>query len=132
MSDDVIFPNVDTFNGRRFYDVKQQIGQGNKHQSVSPSDTEANFGTGPRACLGRFLVRYEIPWSVDGASYYSTKPGAEVYFRRKNKVLGGCEVSYTRDSFSKWLEVLGERMLQAYGERAIHQARRMREASQHI
>lgn len=44
----------------RFYKKRQAAGEADKHQFVSLSDSDVNFGAGPGACPGRFLVSYEL------------------------------------------------------------------------
>jgi cytochrome P450 len=48
------YSDPDTFDGLRFYNLRQQPGQENSHQYVSSTDTFLGFGNGMHICPGRY------------------------------------------------------------------------------
>jgi cytochrome P450 len=69
--DERYFPNADTFDAMRFYNLRMgenerereqsgQVGSGNRWLFTSISDTNINFGAGKHACPGRFFAGMEI------------------------------------------------------------------------
>lgn len=58
--DDDLFPEAKKFDAFRFSRLREQPGEGNRHQFVSTSASHINFGHGKRACPGRFFASNEI------------------------------------------------------------------------
>jgi cytochrome P450 len=57
LRDPEIYPNPDVFDGYRHLNLRSQsLEQESRHQFVSPSLDDMNFGYGPNACPGRFFV----------------------------------------------------------------------------
>lgn len=54
------YDNPDTFDGYRFYNMRQQPGKENKAQLASVSPDHLGFGFGLHACPGRFFASEEI------------------------------------------------------------------------
>jgi cytochrome P450 len=60
-SDSTIYPNADTFDGLRFYNLREASAEdGNKYQLTSISSTQMFFGAGRHACPGRWFASHEI------------------------------------------------------------------------
>jgi cytochrome P450 len=60
-SDCAIYPNADTFDGLRFYNLRKASAEGgNKYQLTSISNTQMPFGAGRHACPGRWFASHEI------------------------------------------------------------------------
>lgn len=60
MRDESIFPEPTTYDGYRFYKIRQEPGNENKHQLVMTSQEHMGFGYGLHACPGRFFASNEI------------------------------------------------------------------------
>ncbi|PPQ82607.1 hypothetical protein CVT25_007121 [Psilocybe cyanescens] len=54
------YDNAHEFKGFRFADVREEEGEGTKHQMVSLSPDFLTFGTGRHACPGRFLAASQL------------------------------------------------------------------------
>ena len=94
-----VFPEPQAFDGLRFYKLRQQPGHAHKHQFVSLSDYDTQFGAGIQPCAGRMLVSNEIKivmayillhYDIDAHSEseetmtnVGTKPKASMRVRRK-------------------------------------------------
>ncbi|KAH6721744.1 cytochrome P450 [Leptodontidium sp. MPI-SDFR-AT-0119] len=60
-TDNSIFPDGDTFDGLRFYKLRESSPQAkNKHQLTSINSTQLHFGAGRHACPGRWYASAEI------------------------------------------------------------------------
>ncbi|RYO81431.1 hypothetical protein DL766_004710 [Monosporascus sp. MC13-8B] len=59
-TDEEVFPEANTFNPRRFLELRSQPGQEKKWQLVTTSPHHLAFGYGDHACPGRFLAANEI------------------------------------------------------------------------
>ncbi|KAJ5793866.1 cytochrome P450 [Penicillium paradoxum] len=59
MLDLEIYYDADKFIGRRYYDLRQQPGNENKGQFVTPTQDHYGFGFGKHACPGRFFASNE-------------------------------------------------------------------------
>lgn len=55
-SDPKIYPEPETFDGRRFLKLRGQKGQENHWQFVTASPQHMGFGNGIHACPGRFFA----------------------------------------------------------------------------
>ncbi|MCJ1396653.1 hypothetical protein MMC18_009545 [Xylographa bjoerkii] len=55
-----ITPDPKTFDGWRYYQLRQELGESHKHQSAMTESTLLNFGHGKYACPGRFFASLEI------------------------------------------------------------------------
>ncbi|KAJ6557997.1 cytochrome P450 [Mycena capillaripes] len=101
--DDANYENGDVFDGFRFSRMREQVGEGAKHQMVALTSDFLTFGLGRHACPGRFfaatvqklllahvIVTYDVKfkdgvrpadeWMALMATPHST---AEVMFRRR-------------------------------------------------
>ncbi|KAH8433979.1 cytochrome P450 [Aspergillus melleus] len=59
--DNAIYPNADTFDGLRFYKLRQSsVDEENKHQLTSITKTQLQFGSGRHACPGRWFASHQI------------------------------------------------------------------------
>jgi cytochrome P450 len=59
--DTSLFPNAESFDGLRFYNLRQQSPEDeNRHQLTSIGKTMVHFGAGRHACPGRWLASVEI------------------------------------------------------------------------
>ncbi|KAI9039231.1 cytochrome P450 [Aspergillus affinis] len=59
--DDAIYPDANTFNGLRFFNLRQSsVDEENKHQLTSITKTQLQFGSGRHACPGRWFASYQI------------------------------------------------------------------------
>lgn len=99
LRDPDIVPDADRFDGLRYFKLRQQPDHATKHQLVSLGEYDTQFGTGVQACLGRWLVGYEIKllvaWlllfcdleveadSKEDISALSIKLNAKIRVRRK-------------------------------------------------
>ncbi|KAJ7031963.1 cytochrome P450 [Mycena alexandri] len=102
--DEANYANADSFDGFRFSRMREQVGEGIKHQMVTPSLDFLTFGLGRHACPGRFfgvneqklmmahvLVTYDLKLR-DGvrpedewiAHIGAANTTAEVMFRRRS------------------------------------------------
>ncbi|KAL2072977.1 hypothetical protein VTL71DRAFT_10301 [Oculimacula yallundae] len=60
-TDNALFPNGDTFDGLRFYKLRESSPETkNKHQLTSIGNTQLHFGAGRHACPGRWYATSEI------------------------------------------------------------------------
>jgi len=59
-ADSAYFPDPDTFDGLRFFKMREQDGEGIKHQFVTLDSTYLLFGHGRHACPGRFFAESEV------------------------------------------------------------------------
>ena len=50
------YPDPETFDGLRFYKLRQQGGSKLRHQFVATSKTQVQFGLGRHACPGRWFA----------------------------------------------------------------------------
>lgn len=55
-----LYENADHFDGFRFYRLREQLNEPNKHQFVSSSNEYLHWGLGRHACPGRFFAGNEI------------------------------------------------------------------------
>lgn len=58
--DPKVFPQPEKFDATRFLRLREQAGQENYHQLVTPSTTHMAFGYGQHACPGRFFASHEV------------------------------------------------------------------------
>lgn len=58
--DPQIFSEPEKFDATRFLHLREQPGQENYHQFVTPSPTHMAFGYGQHACPGRFFASNEV------------------------------------------------------------------------
>src|SRR4051812_48404223 len=58
--DPKVFPEPDKFDMTRFLRLREQPGQENYHQFVTPSPSLMAFGYGQHACPGRFFASNEV------------------------------------------------------------------------
>ncbi|KAG7093467.1 hypothetical protein E1B28_007143 [Marasmius oreades] len=58
--DDCYYPDGNTFNGLRFYEMREGDGESLKHQMVTPTSDYFLFGSGRHACPGRFFAVNEL------------------------------------------------------------------------
>lgn len=54
------FDDPETFNGLRFYRMRQSEGQASKHQLISVSKDDLAWGYGRHACPGRYMAEIAI------------------------------------------------------------------------
>ncbi|TFB00206.1 Ent-kaurene oxidase [Trichoderma ghanense] len=59
-NDPEVTPEPEKFDGFRYYNLRQNEGQGHLHQFSTTQDRILNFGHGPNACPGRFFASLEI------------------------------------------------------------------------
>lgn len=59
-NDPDVTPDPDTFDGFRYYKLRQREGEGHRHQFATTQDRILNFGHGPNSCPGRFFASLEI------------------------------------------------------------------------
>ncbi|PTB66982.1 cytochrome P450 [Trichoderma citrinoviride] len=59
-NDPEVTPEPERFDGFRYYNLRQNEGQGHLHQFSTTQDRILNFGHGPNACPGRFFASLEI------------------------------------------------------------------------
>ena len=60
-ADQTIYPNADTFDGLRFYSLRQQSPQNeHKYQLTSTDTTMMHFGAGRHACPSRWFASAEL------------------------------------------------------------------------
>ena len=57
--DETIYPNAATYDGYRFYKMRQEPGHEHRHQFVTTSRESYGFGHGIHACPGRFFATNE-------------------------------------------------------------------------
>lgn len=60
MHEESVYPEANSYDGFRFYKIRQEPGQENKHQLVMASQDHLGFGYGVHACPGRFFASNEI------------------------------------------------------------------------
>jgi cytochrome P450 len=60
MTDEKFHKDPLTFDGHRFYNLRQQPGNETKYQFVTTSNEHISFGHGKHACPGRFFASNEI------------------------------------------------------------------------
>lgn len=60
MQDESVYPDAQKFDGYRFYNKRQERGQGSHHQFVSTSPEHFGFGHGVHICPGRFFAAHEV------------------------------------------------------------------------
>lgn len=60
MMDSSVWPDGETYNGYRFYNMRQNPDEANSAQLVSPTPNHMGFGFGRMACPGRFFVANEL------------------------------------------------------------------------
>ncbi|EPS32013.1 hypothetical protein PDE_06972 [Penicillium oxalicum 114-2] len=58
--DESIYPNASTFDGYRFYKLRQEPGHEHHHQLVTTTNKSFDFGHGVHACPGRFFAANEV------------------------------------------------------------------------
>jgi ent-kaurene oxidase len=58
--DPAYFPNPETFDGERFYKLRQNQGESEKHQFASTDATIPWWGVGKFSCPGRFWASAQI------------------------------------------------------------------------
>ncbi|EPQ50638.1 cytochrome P450 [Gloeophyllum trabeum ATCC 11539] len=58
--DDDVYANANEFDGFRFANIREEEGQGTKHQMVSTTTEYVSFGHGRHACPGRFFAANEL------------------------------------------------------------------------
>ncbi|CAD6569440.1 MAG: hypothetical protein ASARMPREDX12_002450 [Alectoria sarmentosa] len=113
-SDPNIYPDANTFDGLRFYNLRQaSLGDEKKYQLTSITKTQMQFGSGRHACPGRWFAshqiklvlaavidRYELrlkdgegrPKSIVFQTNQLPDPKAEILFKnRKRGVNGGAD-----------------------------------------
>ena len=93
------YKSPDTFDGKRFFNLRSQPGQESNWQFVTTSTNYAAFGHGMHACPGRFFASNEIKvalcwmllkydWKLEeGAEPTIFAYGAEIISNPGNKVL---------------------------------------------
>ncbi|KAJ5247562.1 cytochrome P450 [Penicillium chermesinum] len=59
-NDPAVTSNPETFDGFRYYELRQREGEENLHQFATTENRILNFGHGPNACPGRFFASIEI------------------------------------------------------------------------
>jgi cytochrome P450 len=59
MEDGVIYDNATTYDGLRFYNMRQEPGSEHRHQLVTTTPEHFAFGLGKHACPGRFFAANE-------------------------------------------------------------------------
>ncbi|KDQ49529.1 hypothetical protein JAAARDRAFT_165601 [Jaapia argillacea MUCL 33604] len=57
---DLNYPDADVFDGFRFANMREEDGEGTKHQFVSTGADYVPFGHGKHACPGRFFAANEL------------------------------------------------------------------------
>ena len=101
MNDETIYPEANSYDGFRFYKIRQEPGQENKHQLVMASKDHFGFGYGVHACPGRFfasneikiilahlLMKYDFKFAEDGLSRpKSFELGTEIVCDHRVKML---------------------------------------------
>lgn len=55
-----IYPNPEKFDAHRYLNMRNQPGQENNWQFVTPSPESLGFGIGKHACPGRFFASNEV------------------------------------------------------------------------
>ena len=58
--DESLMENAKVFDGLRYYRMRQQAGEANKHQFVRVSKTDLAWGFGRHSCPGRFLAHIQV------------------------------------------------------------------------
>ncbi|TDL22830.1 cytochrome P450 [Rickenella mellea] len=102
--DPSVYENANEFHGFRFADLREEDGEGTKHQMVSTSSEYLAFGHGRHACPGRFfaanelkammahiVLNYDVKMEVDGVRpqdmHFSfncvPNPKATILFRKR-------------------------------------------------
>ncbi|MCJ1434735.1 hypothetical protein MMC27_004105 [Xylographa pallens] len=59
-NDPEVTPDPKTFDGWRYYRLREEPSEGHKHQFAMTESTSLNFGHGKYACPGRFFASLEI------------------------------------------------------------------------
>ncbi|KAJ6041518.1 hypothetical protein N7460_006908 [Penicillium canescens] len=59
MEDGIIYDNASTYDGYRFYNMRQEPGSEHRHQLVTTTPEHFAFGLGKHACPGRFFAANE-------------------------------------------------------------------------
>lgn len=59
-NDPDVTPEPETFDGFRYYKLREQDGEGHLHQFSTTQERVLNFGHGPNSCPGRFFASLEI------------------------------------------------------------------------
>lgn len=60
MQDENVYPNAQTFDGLRFWNMRQKPGNETRYQLASTSAEHFGFGHGLHACTGRFFATIEV------------------------------------------------------------------------
>jgi cytochrome P450 len=101
--DEANYTNPDVFDGFRFSNLRDEDGEGTKHQTVALTPDFVIFGTGRHACPGRFfavnelktmlahvLLNYDVkladekrPENIWQQAQSSPNPSAKVLFRKR-------------------------------------------------
>ena len=55
-----IWSQPETFDGFRFYSLRQQPGNENRYQLTTTNSEQIGFGVGKHACPGRFFASHEL------------------------------------------------------------------------
>jgi cytochrome P450 len=55
-----VWSEPDTFDGLRFYNLRQQAGSESRYQLTTTSSEQIGFGVGRHACPGRFFASHEL------------------------------------------------------------------------
>lgn len=109
-NDPAVTPEPDTFDGLRYYKLRQNDGESHLHQFATTQENVLNFGHGAKACPGRFFASLEIkiilvrlimdydwkflegqsrPANLRAHEFIFPNPHAEIYVRaRKESVWG--------------------------------------------
>ncbi|TDL22831.1 cytochrome P450 [Rickenella mellea] len=104
--DPSVYENANEFHGFRFADLREEDGEGTKHQMVSTSSEYLAFGHGRHACPGRFfaanelkammahiVLNYDVKMEVDGVRPQDMhftfncvpNPTAKILFRKRQQ-----------------------------------------------
>ncbi|TFK45956.1 cytochrome P450 [Heliocybe sulcata] len=58
--DDAVYPRANDFDGFRFANIREEEGEGTRHQMVATTTEYVSFGHGRSACPGRFFAANEL------------------------------------------------------------------------